>query len=202
MAGTRRGSQAIEIRVSSIDALFAEFHAEAISERPLSDAARLYLLDLWEGAHNPKPQALVIRAPAGERSHTDEHAVKEAVRADFLDHSGPYHKAAHFSHRERLAASIGIAILLISIAISTTLERLTGDVIVAGLAQGIVVIGWVALWVPAQRFAVDFVPHRFERRSYARLAQLEIRFEWEEREPSPLQSDRTSSTHLQAERRR
>ncbi len=201
MAGARRGPHVLEMRVSSVDALFAEFHAETISERPLSDGARLYVLDLWESAGEPKPEALVIRAPVGERSRTDEHAVKEAVRGDFLDHSGPFHKAAHFSHRERLAASIGIAILLISIAISTTLEQLTGNVIVAGLAQGIVVIGWVALWVPAQRFAVDLVPHRFERRSYARLAQLEIRFEWEERGASPMESERISGMQLQAGRR-
>ena len=89
--------------------------------------------------------------PIIERSRTDEQAVKTALRADFLAHSGSHLKAARFSHRERLSAFIGIAILLISIVVSTTLERLTGNVIVAGIAQGIVVLGWVALWAPAQR---------------------------------------------------
>ena len=78
--------------------------------------------------------------PIIERSRTDEQAVKTALRADFLAHSGSHLKAARFSHRERLSAFIGIAILLISIVVSTTLERLTGNVIVAGIAQGIVVL--------------------------------------------------------------
>ncbi len=103
---------AIGIEVRSIESLFAEFHAEPVSERPLSESARIYMLD--------------------------------------------------------------------PIAISTTLERLTDDVIIAGIAQGIVVVGWVALWPPAQRFAIDVIPHRFERGSYARLAELEIRFVWED----------------------
>lgn len=178
MSREQTDPQVIEIGVRSIDALFAEFHAEPISERPLSDSARLYVLDLYESVPEPGPEALIVRAPARERSQTDEQAVRAALRADFRAHSGRYRDAARFSRRDWLSAWIGIAILLGSIAISTTLERLTDDVIVAGIAQGIVVVGWVALWPPAQRFANDVIPHRFERRSYAGLAQLEIRFEW------------------------
>jgi len=131
--------------------------------------------------------------PIIERSRTDEQAVKTALRADFLAHSGSHLKAARFSHRERLSAFIGIAILLISIVVSTTLERLTGNVIVAGIAQGIVVLGWVALWAPAQRFAIGLIPHRFERRSYARLAQLNIRVEYEEHDVTTVKTDGASA---------
>jgi hypothetical protein len=189
----RANPQAIEIAVPSINALFAEFHAEPISERPLSENARWYLLDLCESVADPGPEMLIIRVPASERSRTDEQAVKTALRADFLAHTGSYLKAARLSHRERLSAFIGIAILLLSIAISTTLERLTGNVIVAGIAQGIVVLGWVALWAPAQRFAIDLIPHRFERRSYARLAQLEIRVEYEEHDITTVKTDGASA---------
>lgn len=198
MSGSQVGPRVIQIGVRSIDALFAEFHAEPISQRPLSEAARLYLLDLYESAVESEPEALIIRAPASERSHTDEEAVKTALRADFVANSGPYRKAARFSHREWLSAWIGITMLLVSIAISTTLERLTDDVIVAGISQGIVVLGWVALWAPAQRFAIDLIPHRFERRSYARLAQLEIRFEWEQDEVSPPNAEALKSAPRKA----
>jgi hypothetical protein len=41
-----------------------------------------------------------------------------------------------------------------------------------------VVIGWVALWDPAQRVAGDIVPHYFVRKRYAELAEIELRFVW------------------------
>jgi hypothetical protein len=66
-------------------------------------------------------------------------------------------------------------------------------VIVAGIAQGIVVLGWVALWAPAQRFAIDVIPYRFERRSYARRARLEIRVEYDEDEVTTVRADGASA---------
>ena len=41
-----------------------------------------------------------------------------------------------------------------------------------------VVIGWVALWDPAQRVAGDIVPHYFLRKRYAEIAEVELRFAW------------------------
>jgi len=58
-------------------------------------------------------------------------------------------------------------------------DRLTTDVLVAGVSQGIVVIGWVALWAPAERFVLDRFPHRSARKRYAEFAEIELRFAWE-----------------------
>jgi hypothetical protein len=54
-------------------------------------------------------------------------------------------------------------------------------------------LGWAALWAPAQRFAIDLIPHRFERRAYARLAQLEIRVEHEEHDVTTVKTDGASA---------
>jgi hypothetical protein len=52
-------------------------------------------------------------------------------------------------------------------------------VLIVGISQGIVVIGWVALWDPAQRLFLDIIPHHFARKRYAELAQIEVRFAWQ-----------------------
>jgi hypothetical protein len=178
----------LELRVSSIDALFAEFYAGPVESRPLAENLRIHLLDLWEDAPT-KPEALIIHAPSQERADTDERAVRAAFRADLQSYSGPYRLAAGISHRERVSAWIGLLILLGSIALSTALEQLTDNVIVAGIAQGIVVVGWVALWAPAQRFAVDILPHWVARPSYAKLADLKVRFAWDRASTYPSEAE-------------
>lgn len=178
--------------MSSIDTLFAEFYAGPVERRPLSDDLRLHLLELWEAAHS-RPQAVIIHAPASEHADTDEAAVRAAFRTDLLAYSGPYHRAARISHRERKSGWLGIVILLLSIAISEVLLQLTSNVVMSGIAQGIVVIGWVALWAPAQRFAVDVVPHWLARKSYAQLAELEVRFAWDRGSTIPGPAELTAS---------
>jgi hypothetical protein len=179
--------------VPSIDSLFADFYAGPVERRPLSDDLRIHLLELWEGAHT-QPRAVIIHAPASEHADTDEAAVRAAFRTDLRSYSGPYHRAARISHRERKSAWLGVVILLLSIGISEALLRLTSNVVVSGVAQGIVVIGWVALWAPAQRFAVDVIPHWLARKSYARLAELEVRFAWDRGSTIPAPAELPAPT--------
>jgi hypothetical protein len=51
-------------------------------------------------------------------------------------------------------------------------------VLVEGISQGILVVGWVAIWRPAERFVVEVVPHVFNRRRYSEFADIHVRFVW------------------------
>jgi hypothetical protein len=166
------------IRVTSIEELFAPLDARPVAERTLDEEVRLHLLDEWERVREARPSTLNVYAPATERSATDVEAVSAAVRADLRNYTRRLGRAAPLSRREKIAAWVGITIFLVTIVVATLLDRATSDVIVAGLSQGIVVIGWVALWAPAQRVVVDVFPHHFDRRRYAEFADIEVRFAW------------------------
>jgi hypothetical protein len=174
------------IRIGAIDDLFVAFDARSVAERPLRDDVRFWLLDEWEQVRRARPSALHVHAPAAERVVTDEHAVGVAVRADLRAHTRRLHHANPLNRRERIAVWAGVVIFLITIAVSTTLDKVSTAALVAGISQGIVVIGWVALWDPAQRVAGDIVPHYFLRKRYAELAEIEVRFVWRDPPgPSP-----------------
>jgi hypothetical protein len=68
--------------------------------------------------------------------------------------------------------------LFASIMVSTTLDRASESVILEGVSQGILVVGWVALWRPAERFVVEVVPHIFNRRRIGEFADIDVRFAW------------------------
>lgn len=173
-AGTARGEFAIRVR--SLEELFAPLDARPIATRALAEDVRLHLLDEWEAVRQARPGILTVYAPASERSAADERAVGAAVRADLRAHTRRLRQATPLSRRDKIAAWVGILIFLLSIAVSTSLDRLTSGVLVAGVSQGIVVIGWVALWAPAQRVALDILPHYFARKRYAEFADVELQF--------------------------
>jgi hypothetical protein len=178
MSPTTAQPRPYAIRIDAIDDLFVAFDAGPVAERPLRDEVRLWLLDEWEHVRDTRPSALHVHAPATDRVATDEQAVGVAVRADLRAHTRRLHHANPLNRRERIAVWAGIVIFLITIAVSTALDKASSAELVAGISQGIVVIGWVALWDPAQRVAGDIVPHYFLRKRYAELVDIELRFIW------------------------
>jgi hypothetical protein len=166
------------IRLSSIDALFFDFDARPVADRALNDEVHEHLLDEWEGLRDQRPTTLVVYAPESERPHTDEQAVCAAITGDLQASREPLRRAGPLSRRERLELWIGIVFFLASIAASTGLDRLTNDVIVQGVGQGLVLVGWVALWRPAEHFVTQVVPHYFNRKRYAEFADVDVRIDW------------------------
>jgi hypothetical protein len=77
-----------------------------------------------------------------------------------------------------VAGRIGIGVLFGSIVVSTALDRTSENVLIEGVSQGILVLGWVALWRPAAHFVGEVVPHLFNRRRYAEFADIDVRIVW------------------------
>lgn len=167
------------IRVRSIDDMFAPLQAGPVAERVLDDDVRYYLLDEWEHVRKRAPSTLTVYAPASERYSTDEEGVAAAIRADLHRNTHRLRKAFPLSRRDKIAAATGIAVFLLSICISTLIEQLSSAVLVAGIGEAIVVVGWVALWPSAQSVVVDVLPHHFDRKRYAEFADIELRFVWQ-----------------------
>ena len=104
--------------------------------------------------------------------------MRAAIRGDLRASREPLRRAGPLSRRERNALWIGVVIMFATIVVSTLLERATDDVLVAGVSQGIVVFGWVALWAPAAHFVNEVVPHYFNLRRYREFADVDVRVEW------------------------
>src|SRR5919109_849173 len=166
------------IRVSSVDALFWEFDARPVPERTLSGDVRWYLLDEWERVRQAEPPHLTVYAPQSDRAETDEDAVRQAIWSSLRKSSGPLRRIDPLSRQERVAAWIGVAVLLICVIASTAIDKATDNVFISGLSQGILLVGWVALWRPAERFVVEVMPHVVNRRRFAEFADIEVRFVW------------------------
>jgi len=177
--GAVSGGGEFAIRVRSVDELFEPFDAGPVSERSLHWEVRAHLLDKWEAARPSDTPVLFVYAPASERPGTDEAAVQTAVRADMRAFTKPYRRAAPLNRHDRIAIWGGIVIFLITAVVSTGLDAESGSGLVAGISQAIVVIGWVALWGPAERAVAESIPHRFTRKRYRELTDVRVQFRWQ-----------------------
>ncbi len=166
------------LRLPSVDALFYEFDGRPVAERPMRDEVHEHLLDQWEHVRETPPAALTLILPASERESTDEDGVRAAIHADLRASRGPLRRAGPLSRQDRITLAVGLGSLVVCIGVATVLERLTGDLVVAGIAQGITLIGWVAMWAPADHFFKAIVPHALNRRRYREFADLDVRFIW------------------------
>ena len=62
--------------------------------------------------------------------------------------------------------------------VSTAMSESSSNVVVEGLSQGILLVGWGALWQPAARLVVGVVPHVFDRRRFAEFADIDVCLVW------------------------
>jgi hypothetical protein len=173
-----RSPEHFAIRLKSIEELFWDFDARPVAERAITADVRWALLDEWERVRDREPSTLMIYAPASERAATDEKAVGTAIRASLSSASGPLRRVDPLSRQEKIALRLGLLFWFASILVSTGIDKATNDVIAEGISQGVVVVGWVALWPPAARFMTEVVPHFFNRRRFAEFTDIAVRFVW------------------------
>lgn len=166
------------IRLTSIDQLFWEFDARPIAEREISADVRWAMLDEWDRVRELEPSTLMIYAPASDRAATDEDAISRAIHSSLDSASGPLKRVDPLSRQEKISLRLGLVFWFASILFSTGIDRSSQDVLAEGISQGIVVVGWVALWPPAARFMTEVVPHFFNRRRFAEFADIAVRFVW------------------------
>jgi hypothetical protein len=174
-----KGPGEFAVRVSAVDDLFEPFDACPVSERRLAWEVRAHVMERWEWARPAEDPVLLVYAPVAHRADIDQAAVQDAVRADMRINTQPLRRANPLNRHDQLAIWTGTIIFLITVAISTTLDKESHAVLIAGVSQAIVVIGWVALWDPVARLVGETLPHRYTRRRYAELVDVRVEFRWQ-----------------------
>ena len=166
------------IRVPSVDELLDPYSTEPLERRPLCDDIRERILYEWIDTREDRPSHLVVQLPADRRGPELDRRLSAAIRHDL---EGTYEETGRlrtFTRGERQEAWIGFGFLAVCLTASGAIDRLGGDDgLLDGISQGIVVLGWVALWRPAERY-VRAVSRRLNRGRYRELSRVPIEIDW------------------------
>lgn len=165
---------AIELRIERLDQLFDSLDPAPFYAKALDRNAEAYLLEC-AGEHSTL-QSLSVEIHAPERLSGHLADMTGAIHAHFAR----AHKQAERRHRKRrrigrFALAAGVATLAAALLLRRWVETIagsTGEV----LAEGLLILAWVALWRPIETIGFDSWGCREERRLLTKLSSVPVRF--------------------------
>ena len=165
---------AFAIRVPSLDDLLDPYSAQPLDRRPLREDVRERILRAWIDTRHERPKGLTVELPSAERNGALKAQVEAAIRRDLsqtFEASGRLHI---FTRSERREAVVAFCFLVVCLLASSLVDELTAnDAVFVGISQGLVVLGWVAMWQPAQQ-VFGAISRRLSHGRYRELSQVPI----------------------------
>jgi hypothetical protein len=169
------GATLVEIRLREVRQMFHTLDPAPFHEKDLDEAAERYLVDACREVGMRNPVRIVIHLPPGEAESADARALPDAV----------HH---YFDYRQRqlridllqllrygaVSLVIGLAFLGGCLLLRRALLARTPAFDPSILREGLLILGWVAMWRPIEVFLYDWWPLVRRRGLLQRLAALPI----------------------------
>jgi hypothetical protein len=166
----------IALRLQGVDRLFHTLDPAPFREGDLAAEAEDYII-AWAGdLPADRPLTILVRLPAAELDKPLARAVPEAVPGHFARRALAETRAIRdLFHSGRIALAIGLAILAACLLLVWQTEKvLPESTAMHVVREGLTIVGWVALWRPAEIFLYDWLPLARRRRLYRRLAAARV----------------------------
>ncbi len=162
----------IEIRLRELRQLFHHLDPAPFREKDLDPAAEAYIEDAVREIGPREACKLVVHLPAAEHGSEDARTLPEA-----LTHYFEYRARQSQVELRRLLGR-GVVSLVIGLAFMfacLSLRRWLAAVGSTGVfAEGLLLIGWVALWRPVEIFLYDWWPIRRQQRRFEFIARMPV----------------------------
>ena len=162
----------IEIRLRELRQLFNHLDPAPFHEKDLDPAAEAYIEDAVREIGPRQPCKLVVHLPPSERDSEDARTLPEAL-AHYFEY-----RARQTQVELRRLLGRGLASLLIGLAFMfacISMRRwLAEDGKYGVLAEGLLLIGWVALWRPVEIFLYDWWPIRRQQKRFESIAKMPV----------------------------
>jgi hypothetical protein len=166
----------IELKLRRVAQLFHTLDPSPFRDSDLAREAEDYIVGWAEDFPASAPIAIVIHIPPSEYARASEADIAAAVRGYFaLQAHGVTRELKELFRTGRFALAVGLAVLSVCMLIAWY--------IAAGLKEGplsqiiqesFVIIGWVAIWKPADVFLFEWPPIARRRALFRRLAAAEV----------------------------
>lgn len=165
----------IEINLNRLPQLFNSLDPSPFHERDLDQDAEDYIIGSAEEIALQRPIELVIHLPADQAAQAGAHDLAEAIHNYFA------YRASHEERRLRLLFRDGRIALITGLTFLFSCMLLREAAFSFGntaasdiLGEGLLIIGWVAMWWPLEIFLYAWVPIRRRCRILAKLSQMPV----------------------------
>jgi hypothetical protein len=170
-AGHSAGAASVNVHVRDLSQMFSSLDPSPFWDRDLDQNAAAFIEDEFRDKRTAADWHLNV--------HTQENA---ALAGDLQTAVENYYgRMASIARRELLehrrmghiALAVGIAVFVLSITLRELLIRAV-PMLPQALDEGLIILGWIALWRPAEMLAYEWIPLVRKRRLYERLAGVRV----------------------------
>jgi hypothetical protein len=165
----------IEISLSRLPQLFNSLDPSPFHERDLDHDAEDYIVGSAEEASRHRPFALVIHLPADQLPAQGLPDLQEAIQNYFAYRRDQESRRLRLLFRDgRMALLIGLSFLFCCVLLRELASSFGNDSATDIFGEGMLIIGWVAMWRPLEIFLYEWVPISRRCRILAKLAEMPV----------------------------
>ncbi len=165
----------IEINISRLAQLFNSLDPSPFHERDLDQDAEEYIVGSAEETPRQRQLELVVHLPADQLPGSCAPDLGEAIHNYFAYRQMNEQRRLRLLFRDgRIALVTGLVFLFCCTLIRELAFSFGHDAISDIVGEGMLIIGWVAMWRPLEIFLYEWVPVRRRCRILARLAKMRV----------------------------
>lgn len=165
----------IEIKLATIHQLFNSFDPSPFHARDLDTDAEAWIVGAVRDFAIATPLKLVLYLPRAEYEKAAAGNLERALASYFGDrHEGALRDLRYLFRTGRFAFLAGMAFLTACLVLRHLLLNTSGPIIGQVATEGLLIIGWVAMWRPIEIFLYDWWPVRRMAQVYAKIASLPV----------------------------
>jgi hypothetical protein len=181
---TGRGEALIELKLREIRQLFHHLDPAPFAEKDLDPAAEAWIEDSVRELGPDKSARLRIWLPPEQAASREAQDLPTAIQNYFAARRQQLRVELKRQLRRALT-NLVIGLVFLSVCL-TLRQSLLASARLELLAEGLLIIGWVALWRPVENFLYDWWPVARRLRRFGRIAAMpvEIRAEPATQPPS------------------
>lgn len=176
MTADASAADVIELRLQSLEQLFDPFDPFPIPTRDLSRGAEEFIVGWAQELPAGAGLQICINLPDAAVSAAERDSLRAAIAGHFLYRA----RRTRSDMRELLTIAqvslgVGLAVLAVCTGLRQLIQALMPPGAITGfLAEGLVIVGWVANWRPIEILLYEWWPLSRKRRLFERLAAADV----------------------------
>ncbi|MBX3464676.1 MAG: hypothetical protein KF830_16020 [Planctomycetes bacterium] len=175
MTAPARASGRIELRLRALDQLFDSFDPAPFHEKDLDRDAEEFIVS-WAREYPPDtPLVFRLHLPADQRPLEPQQTVATAMHNYFAYRSDLARLEVRRTLQQgRTSLLVGLLFLGTCMAARALLHQLTAVEWMRVVDEGLLIIGWVAMWRPVELLLYDWWPQLRRKRTFDNLGRMQV----------------------------
>ena len=169
------GAWLIEIELKTVQQLFNSLDPSPFHIKDLDSAAEAWIVGAVRDFPVGTPLRLVLHLPRDELARAEQAQIAQALAGHFGDRREAVRRDLRFLLRTgRTALLVGLAFLAACLTVRELAAAMFPGTAGTIANEGLLIIGWVAMWRPIEIFLYDWWPLRRLARVHEKIAAMPV----------------------------